>query len=295
MMRDLLLLTSKTVWIGMLAGSISLSGCASFTGPEAPPAAEKPKFVVPPGGLAADKAAGSTWGRFQPVAMSWTGNAAPAFAPPMPALPHTDTNNAVPIADGLPSAAWPAAAQVPPAGPVPQSLVQSASASFSAAPVAPKPVPAASVPVATLVGPGADPTLGPLIAPPPAFAALSAFTSTVSSLPKPRSSVPAIEAAPGARQVSIATVQPVRAPMQPSAPPTAFASLQGSQWVTPARPVATFAMSQVMQQPRRFEVVVVDYSALTRYAPPAVTYPAPATHQVQQLGQVTIDYSVLQY
>jgi hypothetical protein len=99
------------------------------------------------------------------------------------------------------------------------------------------------------------------------------------------------------RQVWITKTQPVRKILQPIAP-IAGAPQQGSAWITAARPVAALAMPQSGPQPPQPEVVV-DYSVLTRYAAAASYIPAPMAYatpvsQVQQLGQVTIDYSVLQ-
>jgi hypothetical protein len=123
-------------------------------------------------------------------------------------------------------------------------------------------------------------SLGSSIAPPPAFASFALTAKPFAPAPKPQ---PAVAAATESRQIAVAAAAP--APAKVSIPP--------APWPAPAansQQASVRTLPAAVQQPSRPEVVV-DYSVLASYAP--TTYAAPPTSPVRQLGQVTIDYSVL--
>ncbi len=269
----------------VLALGVGLSGCAVLSDRDSGTPAEKPQFPIPPGGLAkVNGGPDASWGVFQPVAMSWTGNGAPAtFAPAMSSLPQSKARGGLPDADNVPPAAWPISVHVPPAGSLQQTLPVSARVSTASietqAPRAAAAMPATPTPARS--SPTVPVSWSPPIAPPPAFSALSAVTpaTSLASRQSPASAgmqqsqarAAAVQQ-PASAAFAQPAIRPVQAPPKPASLPV------------PPRPV----------QPQAQPEVIVDYSVLARFAPAPVAYPALAPRQVQQLGAVTVDYSVLQ-
>ncbi|WP_395022691.1 hypothetical protein [Dongia sp.] len=272
----------QAIRIGLvLALGIGFGGCTIFS-ERAAPAAATPKFPVPPGGLAKNNGAvDSSWGVFQPVAVNWSSNPAPAAVVPATYVAvDSGVETAPRIADSLPPAARTVAMSLPPAGTWQPSTPAQEEASFAA-------VPAPVVQAVAWTSPTSPAPAGPV------------FSSFVPA---------ATAAAPATKPWS--TPAPALAAVNRAVAP----AVQPIKWTSPAHPVgappALAAPVAVAALPRSVlpqgQPPVVDYAMVSALSGYSARYPMPAPTMARQVafaplavysaqpgGVVTVNYAAL--